>query len=268
MNIRWPAMHQTTESVSSTITHQEGLWVTSKSLLEQYPALKDKNHYLVERADLTTLIDLQNVLTQWQPQHVIAIGGGKVIDIAKLAVQLGPINESSAAVLLKRSWIDRAEKTPVRLTAIPTTVGSGSEVSEVGVLTIEGKKVPLHHSELLPDQVIMNVHAVSGAPMRVIWNGIWDTFVHALESALSPLATELTRRWSYDALRYTIQIVSQLKEGQALSESVWAQALWSCALAGKAQSVVSVGLIHALSHQVEQAGQWPAIEPLWRAPVL
>ncbi len=255
-SVRWPGIRQEQGLVNQLLLSDDGFWVASPSILHVCPALRRKSPFLVGKADFPTLLRLQQTLMRERPSRVYAIGGGKVLDIAKLALRLGPLDDRSDIELGSRKWIERGEESAVPLTAIPATAGTGSEVSEIAVLTVGDRKVPLYHATLLPDEVAADIDVLRAAPRRVIWNGIWDTFVHALESAVSPLASDFTRRWSDDALAYTAPLIDALTDKGALADDQLAHLQWNSIVAGKAQSIASVGLAHALAHQAEGDDQW------------
>ncbi|MFD2671967.1 iron-containing alcohol dehydrogenase [Marinicrinis sediminis] len=259
--IQWPRIRQVKDVVVEMMRVEEAIWITSPSLQHQYPVLAKRSCFLVDSADWDTLVALQEWVYQNRSKWIIAFGGGKVLDLAKLAVRLGRLDEAGKAQLRKRKWITYNESHPYRLTAIPSTAGSGSEVSETAVLTIDGQKVPLHHASLLPNEVLLDEQIVATAPDRVLWNGIWDVFTHALESYVSPLATPASKRLSLDAIRNCKEHVdkltsTRLEPAPESKQSASSDLQWNSVLAGKAQSVASAGLIHALAHQVEHRKQW------------
>ncbi|MBU5441005.1 iron-containing alcohol dehydrogenase [Paenibacillus sp. MSJ-34] len=257
--VLWPQIRMERGVIAKKLSLPEPFWVISPSLLHKYPQVAERKHFLVQKADLDTLLQLKGILAQEQPSNVYAFGGGKTIDIAKLAVRLGKLDENAITELSKRKWIPQEKGYPLsntKLTSIPSTAGSGSEVSEIAVLTIAGHKVPFAHASLLPDEVLLDTEPLQHAPIRVLWNGLWDSFVHALESAVSPLATPWTRRLSLDSLRSSVKLIDFLTKNEEIDELLANEALYNNILAGKAQSVASVGIAHALAHQVESSQLW------------
>lgn len=257
--IHWPRILQESGFTRKLLTQSEIFWVVSPSMLTFYPEISGLRHFVVHHANYETLWRLQKKLHQEQPSEICSLGGGKTLDLTKLAIRLGTLEETSQSALKKRSWVPQEQNNQLRevpLTVIPTTAGSGSEVSEIAVLTIDRCKIPLYHALMLPERVIVDVEPLQHASDRVLWNGIWDTFVHALESVVSPLATPITKRLSHDALRSSIRIINKFTEMGSLLESELVEAQYNSLLAGKSQSVASVGLTHALAHQTELTGLW------------
>ncbi len=129
-------------------------------------------------------------------RRVVAIGGGTILDLAKL---LALADGSDIAAL----FAGTAQPEKVReLVAIPTTCGTGSEVTNVSVLslTAQGTKKGLAHRALYADAVVLIPELLSGLPYAVFATSSIDAFIHAVESILSPKATALSRMFGYQAL--------------------------------------------------------------------
>lgn len=151
---------------------------------------------------------------------LIAVGGGLLIDQAKLA---------------------RQETAGVKLAAIPTLWGSGAEFSPIAVWMEGGKKLFRRDPALLPDVAIyFPDFAKTLSPELMRW-GCGDAWAHALEGFLSPLASDETRR----GLASTLQGMLNLGVG---NDPQWFE-LSALACAGQATS--SVGLVHGMAHALE-----------------
>ncbi|MGK2857236.1 MAG: iron-containing alcohol dehydrogenase [Thermoanaerobaculia bacterium] len=152
---------------------------------------------------------------------LIVVGGGTLIDEVKV-------------------W-RRANRPDLRLVAIPTVWGSGAEASPVAVLNRDGEKVVTVGDDLLPDvRVVVEALMETLAPRRVL-DACGDTWAHALEGFLSPLAT--------DALRNELaSLISELAAMPLEADVRWFE-LSARACAAQARS--SVGLIHGIAHTLE-----------------
>lgn len=182
-----------------------------------YVGLVDKFSFL-RVPDLT---DIPNNL-----DTLLVVGGGQRIDIAK-------------------AW--RAENQPkVNLIALPTLWGSGAEASAIAVLNGNNEKIFFIGPEYLPDARIYHDALAADVPLGLALAGCGDTWAHALEGFLSPLATPETR----NLLANLINKMLTLPLG---CDARWFQV---SAEACRGQALSSVGLIHGIAH---------VIEPLLRA---
>lgn len=132
-----------------------------------------------------------------QPDRIIAIGGGSVIDCAKLFVFEG--NASAEEMFLQTCELVKTRE----LIAIPTTCGSGSEVSRISIceLTSLHTKLGLAIDELFPDQAILIPELLSKLPFFYFVTSGIDALIHASESFVSPKANAYTRMFSKEAIR-------------------------------------------------------------------
>ncbi|MBN4067079.1 iron-containing alcohol dehydrogenase [Simkania negevensis] len=225
------------------------LWITSASIIACHPWLQEKRHEVVQSADWSKVVECRTSLGKEYPERIIAFGGGKVLDVAKLTARLITTDTQTLQAIQKRRCTDEHFTSTIPLTLIPSTCGSGSEGSSVTVITYQGTKYPISHRTLVADEVILSPHAIASCPDKVFKNGLWDTFVHAIESYSSPLADPTTQQAALCALHIVLPV---LQQGRFTSpHSSWQ---WASLLAGAAQSTTSVGLAHAIAHQLEPLG--------------
>ena len=127
------------------------------------------------------------VLLDADADLVVALGGGSSIDAAKATI-----------LMAKRS----GAKDNIALVAIPTTSGTGSEVTSFAVITDreKGVKYPLVDEELLPDYAIMDPALVVSAPPRITADTGFDVITHALEAYISVNANDYSDALAEKAL--------------------------------------------------------------------
>ena len=126
-------------------------------------------------------------------KRVIAIGGGTVIDIAKvLAVSDG---EGVDDLYDKAPDLEKKRE----LIIIPTTCGTGSEVTNISIMarTRIGTKLGLVSPAMYADYAVLIPQLLEGLPFKVFAASSIDALVHAVESALSPKATPYTKLFGY-----------------------------------------------------------------------
>ncbi len=177
--------------------------------------------------------------------RIIAIGGGSVIDIAKL---LTLKNTGNALQFFEKSVEIKKEK---ELILIPTTCGTGSEVTNISIAEIKSKstKMGLVHDELFANHAVLIAELVKELPFVFFAASAIDALVHAMESFLSPKATPLTEIFSIKAINMILsgfkQIIERDKEYRKLLIEDF---LLASAYAGIAFGNAGVGAVHALSY--------------------
>ena len=179
------------------------------------------------------------------PKRLIAIGGGTIIDIAKIL--------SLDNVLPVEDFYE-GKKEPVRkkkLIIVPTTCGTGSEITSVAVLSLVKKntKKGLQKDALFGDEAVLIPELLLSLPDYVFGTSSIDALIHAVESAISPKATDTTKIFSYKAIDMILRGYKKVSEGgtevrKALSE----QFLMASTYAGIAFSLAGTGGVHAMSY--------------------
>lgn len=129
--------------------------------------------------------------------RIIAIGGGTVIDIAKAVAVAGPTDKVD-------DLYDKAAQLKAyhELVIIPTTCGTGSEVTSISVINRikKGIKMGLASSAMLPAKAVMITNMLDSLPYKVFATSSIDAMVHSVESYLSPNACTISRIFSKEAL--------------------------------------------------------------------
>lgn len=177
---------------------------------------------------------------------VLAVGGGSPIDTAKVVAAAIPKDKRVADLV----GIQKVKTAGLPLYVVPTTAGTGSEVTVAAVITNE----ETHEKDKVIDPVIMPVAAAldasiqKGMPPHITAATGMDALTHAIESYLSGFATEETERYSLAAVR---MIFKQLPEACSDGEDMQAREAMAMAstYAGLAFTKAYVGYVHAIAHQ-------------------
>jgi len=119
---------------------------------------------------------------------ILAIGGGSSIDVGKA---IG-VKCSNPGRLKDYEGIEKFPSPPKRIIAIPTTAGTGSEVSPAAVITSEGKRMLLRSPQLFPEIAILDPETMVNLPFQVAAYTGMDALCHAIESYTTNLATDVT----------------------------------------------------------------------------
>jgi acetaldehyde dehydrogenase/alcohol dehydrogenase len=187
---------------------------------------------------------------------IIALGGGSVMDAAKAmrlfheSPQLN-IRELSLPFLDARKRIADFPQVEheVRLVAIPTTSGTGSEVSPAAVITVGQRKVTLVDYSLVPDMAIVDPNLTLTMPPAITADTGIDALTHALEAAVSIFASPYTDAFCVQAANLIFRALPRAYRDGSDREARTDMAN-AATIAGLAFSNAFVGLNHALAHPV------------------
>ncbi|WP_054957792.1 bifunctional acetaldehyde-CoA/alcohol dehydrogenase [Paenibacillus dakarensis] len=211
----------------------------------------------VEPDPSTTTVERgTQMLKRFQPDCIIALGGGSPMDAAK-AMWLFYEYPDTDFNNLKQKFMDirkRIYKYPrlgqnAKFVAIPTTSGTGSEVTSFSVITdkIGDTKYPLADYELTPDVAIIDPEFVYSLPRTAVADTGMDVLTHAIEAYVSVMANDYTDGLAIKA----IQLVFQHLEKSALTGDKLAREKMHNAstLAGMAFANAFLGINHSLAHK-------------------
>lgn len=139
-----------------------------------------------------------NALRNTTYDRIIAVGGGTVIDIAKVVAVAG--SEDTVDDLYDH--VDSLQKVHP-LIVIPTTCGTGSEVTNISVINrvSKGVKMGLASNAMLPDKAVMITNLLDSLPYKIFATSSIDAMVHSVESFLSPNGCSISRIFSTEALK-------------------------------------------------------------------
>ena len=163
----------------------------------------------------------------FQPDAVVALGGGSAMDCAKAMIYFSG--------------------SPVRLVAIPTTSGSGSEVTDFAILTHENVKHPLVDARLRPEMAILDDDFLRNLPPTLIADAGFDVLSHAAEAYVAKNAGAVT-----DALAENAFCVAfaALPASFAGKQEVRLKVHLASTMAGMAFTQAGLGMCHALAHSL------------------
>lgn len=178
-------------------------------------------------------------------KRIIAIGGGTVIDIAKvMAVSAGDPLDSLYAEPEK---IQKKRE----LVILPTTCGTGSEVTNISIInrTRLGTKVGLVSPHMYADEAVLVPELLNGLPFAVFATSSIDALVHAVESSLSPKATPFTKLFGYKAIEMIIRGYQKIAtEGIDARLPLMKDFLIASNYAGIAFGTAGCAAVHATSY--------------------
>ena len=183
-----------------------------------------------------------------RPSILLALGGGSTMDAAKAAGILA----TNGGRIQDYEGNDKFKNPPLPLIAIPTTAGTGSEVSYVCVITDTERatKMPIRSAALNRAQIaILDPVALTSLPEKAAAHAAMDAFVHALESYVSLQANPITDAVNLHAIELIAQNVRSFVSNRSHLEAGF-HMLCAATLAGMGFSNTGLGNIHCMARLV------------------
>ncbi|WMJ82376.1 4-hydroxybutyrate dehydrogenase [Clostridium sp. MB40-C1] len=178
-------------------------------------------------------------------KRIIAIGGGSIIDISKLLA----LKDSGNCVDLFERTVPIVKER--ELVIVPTTCGTGSEVTNISISEIKSKhtKMGLAVDELLPEHAVLIPELVKGLPFKFFVTSSIDALIHAIESFVSPKSNPYTEIFSVKAIELIIKGYKAIVEkGEDYRTEIIEDFVIGSNYAGIAFGNAGVGAVHALSY--------------------
>lgn len=193
--------------------------------------------------ELVEQIDKENNKENYK--RIIGLGGGSVLDVAKFFVldQITPI--------LDLYDNKRDPKKARSLILVPTTCGTGSEVTSVSAMALVSRstKAGFGNPALFPDEAVLIPELLENLPMEPFSTSAIDALVHAVEATLSPKATPVGKVLSYEAIELILKGFKQIVvEGPEARKPLLKDFLYASTYAGVAFSNSGCAAVHALSY--------------------
>ena len=175
-----------------------------------------------------------SVVRKFQPDTIVALGGGSAMDCAKAMACFSGFS--------------------ARLVMIPTTSGSGSEVTNFAVLTHKGIKHPLVDDKICPDVAILDSELLDKLPKPLIADTGFDVLCHSLEGYVAKGATAFTDALAKDAFSAAFSLLPASFGGRV---DVRMRIHEAATMAGMAFTRAGLGLCHAMAHALGGAFHLP-----------
>ena len=192
---------------------------------------------------LEELIEIINDIKIFKPDLILAVGGGAVIDYAKIA-NVVDVRKDLADLIVNYSYPFKKKYT--KLTVIPTTAGSGAEVTSNAVIYVDGIKHSFESELLVPDNFFLVPEFLISAPNKIKASAGFDAIAQALESLVSKKSNDQSVDYASKSLRVSvnsfISFVNDPNMKNAAEMSIAAN------LAGKAISISKTTAPHAVSY--------------------
>lgn len=201
-------------------------------------------------ADSSTAV-VEQIATHYNAQScdsLVALGGGSVIDTAKAVNILATLGGNR---LLDYAGADSLTRPLKPLAVVPTTAGTGSEVTQVAVIRDEGsgRKVPFTSPFLLPRLAVLDPRLTRGLPLPITAATAMDAMTHAIEALIGNARNPVSDALALGAVE-KIAGALPLVLAQPEDSQLRLQLAEGSTMAGMAFSNSMVGLVHALGHSL------------------
>ena len=218
----------------------ENFYEIKKYFLED---LKNKNIEVIRFKDFTANPDYKSAETAKEIfidnniDSVIAIGGGSAIDVAKCMID----------ILLR-------EKEHIPFIVLPTTAGSGSEVTRYAVLYKNSEKLSITNEKFIPDKIIYYIDTLKTLPLYQKKSALMDALCHAVESYLSIYSNDESKDYSKEAIKIILEnidiyISENNKENEEL-KNCYKNMFFASNLSGKAINITRTTAGHAFAYKL------------------
>ncbi|MFT4517938.1 MAG: alcohol dehydrogenase [Halioglobus sp.] len=193
-------------------------------------------------------------LQEYGSEAIVAVGGGSVMDAAKMMALL----HTNPGTLKSFDGIQKGKHPSLPLFAIPTTAGTGSEITFAAVITdpISHKKTPVIDSKMIPGHIALDPEIMKGMPQGITAATGMDALTHAVESYLSKASTASTEQQAKAAIRMIFTYLTRAYHNGGDMEAREAMAMASF-YAGSAFGRTSVGYVHGIAHQLGRVCNTP-----------
>ena len=205
-------------------------------------------------------------MKQFEPDTILALGGGSPMDAAKIMWVLYEHPEVRFEDLAMRFMDIRKRVYPFPtlrnkaiMVSIPTSAGTGSEVTPFAVITDEktGQKYPLADYELTPDMAIVDAELMMSMPKSLTAASGIDALTHAIEAYVSVLASEFTNGMALEAIRLIFKYLPIAYAEGTHNIKAREKMAHASTMAGMAFANAFLGICHSMAHKLGAAHHIP-----------
>ncbi len=192
---------------------------------------------------LEELIEIIKNIKDFKPDLILAVGGGAVIDYAKIA---NVVDIRPDLIKLIENYSYPFKKKYTMLAVVPTTAGSGAEVTSNSVIYVNGVKHSFESELLIPDVFFLIPEFILSAPNKIKASSGFDAIAQALESLVSKKSNEKSVEYASKSLKISINNYTLFLNNPDLKNA--AEMSIAANLAGKAISISKTTAPHATSY--------------------
>ena len=196
---------------------------------------------------IDTALKCARVAREFQPDLIVAVGGGSVMDVAKTARVLMEIDIDPIAITPFTDLSEYGYKKKAKLIATPTTSGTGADATWAIVLTDkkEGRKLSTANKELIPDVTILDYRLVANLPKKLVSGTGFDALTHAFEGYVSIWRNDFSDALCEKAVEIILENLEKSYNGDVEAR---AKMHIAATMAGLGFGNSQAGLVHSLGH--------------------
>lgn len=246
----------------STLEGKKATLVTGGSSMKKFGFLDEAKKQLEKAGMVVSIVDgvepnpsIETVIrggkemAEFNPDWIIAIGGGSALDAAKIMWVYYEYPDTKFEDLIAGKFPKL--RTKANLVVIPSTSGTASEITAFSVITDTENhiKYPLVSYEMTPDVALLDPSLPATMPAHITANTGMDVMTHAIESYVSTNATCYTDPLAMEAIKLVFkELVPAYKDGSNIKAR---EAMHNAsALSGMAFTNASLGIVHSLAHKI------------------
>ena len=252
--------------VTDTFLYQNGYTKPVEEALDSLGILHTVFYNVSPDPTLACAREGAEAMADFQPDLIVALGGGSAMDAAKIMWVLYEHPDANFADMAMRVADIRKRVYDVPklgekayFVAIPTSAGTGSEVTPFAVITDEktGVKYPLADYELMPDMAIVDADLMMDAPKGLTAASGIDAVTHALEAYASMLATDYTDGLALRSLKLIFENLPRAYENGPKDPRARENMANAATMAGMAFANAFLGVCHSMAHKLGAAHHLP-----------
>ncbi len=208
---------------------------------------------------LACAIEGAKIMSEFKPDCIIALGGGSPIDAAKIMwvmYEHPEVDFMDMAMrfmdIRKRVYTFPKMGEKAYFIAIPTSAGTGSEVTPFAVITDQetGVKYPLADYELMPNMAIVDADMMANSPKGLTAAAGIDALIHCLEAYASMMATDFTDGLALKAMKNIFEYLPRAYQNGANDMEAREKMAYSATMAGMAFANAFLGVCHSMAHKL------------------
>ncbi|GGG26102.1 iron-containing alcohol dehydrogenase [Paenibacillus abyssi] len=187
------------------------------------------------------------LMEQFQPDWIIAVGGGSPIDAAKVMWTFYERPDLTFEQIKAPTPVP-ALRSKARFVAISTTSGTGTDVSPFSIITDRetGTKYPVFGYDITPDIAVIDPELTYSMPPQIVAYTGMDVLTHGIESYVSSMHTSMTDPVAMYSIKLTVENIEKSFAGDKKAR---AEMHYASSLAGMAFSNAFLGIVHSLAHK-------------------